>query len=256
MAGNRTRARSRRRRYCPAMRPVLAAVAALALLPATAAASAGSSCADPLTWQLSAHQLRQANPNPVSPATLHHGPLTLSSDSGDPYAPGPLVTVSAARPWRICDLHGRDRGGHAYAMPGTTGHGGHVSFAARRFRHAAGAVAGSIAVRYARRSGRDGTTCPNPLVAFGPYYGGQPASDPGATITTKATPGPSAGDPPVLTAEWHLAAGSHVCFVEGWSTGGEPWVVDGGGSGSHVLQRRLMGNHDNPLLFLWIAFTR
>jgi hypothetical protein len=230
----------------------LATVAALVLLfAAPASASTGASCAHPAHWKLSRDQVSTlAGVTSARPLSFHNGSVQVAASDDDPFAAGPRFRFTAHDPVRICAVHGHYATGHTWELRGTLGA---ASFAERRFGRRSSIWAPlTMTVTFAHRAASDGSSCDNPHVM---YAGGPDGTgDTGARIRSVET---FAGGKHVLTAQWQLAIGSHLCRVSGASTHGQPWAIADGGDGEHVMHRASrVGNHDSPVLFLWIWFRR
>lgn len=234
------------------IRSSLVALAALALVPSSAAA-AGGSCNRPLGWTLSKAQLKKVQQAGSRTVELRHGPISIVS-GGNPLSSGPVLSASTAGRWRICSLAGVSGHEGAWAMPGTLGTTTRTSFAMRQLDNSDPDSA--IAVNYARRR-PESAGCGNPRVA---YYDadGDTVGDTGASLRVDYSGDMRAN----ALASWSLLKPDwKICDVQGYSAAGIPWVIGAGGpgetEGSHEMHSNArVGTHADPILYFWISFRR
>ena len=228
------------------LRSALLSVAALAAVAPPAVAGTGSSCADPVRWELTPEQAVGVTNTRIRELQAHGVRIT---GIGDLF--GYSVTAEARRDgWRVCAM-----GGAGWWLPGTTGQGGRRSFARRLFEPSK--PAHGMYVTFARRSTADGGSCANPFVVYHSYANDGDGDSRAGRI--RASDDASAGHELITrTADWQSATGYRTCWAAGIGTR-SPGFVDRrrGGSLTHVIDRYRRGpNHPAAFRSLYAAFAK
>lgn len=226
-------------------RSSLGALLALAVL-APPASAAGTSCADPVHWELTPQQAVGITSARIDELRGHGVRIDATSDLF-----GLFVTVEARRAgWRVCAV-----GGDGWELPGTTGQGGERSFARRGFNP--GSPVHRLYVTVARRSAADGASCANPFVVYHSYgdNGSEGDRRAGRVRVTDDAPQPEVI---TRTAQWQSAIGYRTCWAAALGSR-SPGFVDRrhGDSLSRVLDRyACCPNHPSAFRMFYAAFAR